>query len=355
MVNKSISGQNWGVTRVNEVSGALQYGIRSAWAIQGQNETHNFNITAPSTPGTYTWEWQMERGDDQDGWCAPWSCHLGYFGEKTPAVSILVTAPNSAPNAPGIGGPTTGITNIAYQHTFTATDSENDAIRYGIDWDNNSTVDEWIPSSGYTASGTQVSSAHSWTTNGVKTFKALAQDSPGLNSAWTTYTITISNIGTNGSCGTANKTYAYGSSSFGSDTLCAAGIESPAAPVFPGAGSSTNWICLGTGGGSNSGQCTATQSAAAGYTVTVTADSTIGGSVRSTDSLINTQTCGSPCVRTYGAATGITLQAYPSSTYWKFDHWSGDCSGNGLCALSVTSPKSVTATFVPRAFNYKEF
>lgn len=159
----------------------------------------------------------------------------------------------------------------------------------------------------------------------------------------------------NGVCGTANKNYASGDTSYGSDSFCTTGTVSPASPAFPAAGTNTNWICLGSGGGTNSSQCTATRSPLAGNSLTVVANTSLGGFVKSSDNLIDTATCGSPCTRTYGASSSVTLQAYPASTYWKFSGWSGDCSGLGLCSITVNAPKSVTATFVPRLFNYIEF
>ena len=85
----------------------------------------------------------------------------------------------------------------------------------------------------------------------------------------------------------------------------------------------------------------------------VTAIKTTGGSVRSTDSLIN---CGTTCTRNYNQGSSITLQAIPSSSYWRFAGWTGDCSGTSLsCNLSITAPKTATALFAPRSFIYREF
>ncbi len=63
--------------------------------------------------------------------------------------------------------------------------------------------------------------------------------------------------GTEGICGTANRTYPAGTSSYGSETYCEAGSPS-ATPAFPASGTSVNWTCLGSGGAPNSSQCTAT-------------------------------------------------------------------------------------------------
>ncbi len=54
----------------------------------------------------------------------------------------------------------------------------------------------------------------------------------------------------------------------------------------------------------------------------------------------------------------VTLFAIPSSSYWKFNGWAGDCSSSGAntkCVLNINSDKFVSAQFVPRIFNYREF
>ena len=50
------------------------------------------------------------------------------------------------------------------------------------------------------------------------------------------------------------------------------------------------------------------------------------------------------------------MSAYPSSSYWKFNGWSGDCTNpSGICVLNVNSNKIITPSFILRLFNYKEF
>lgn len=88
-------------------------------------------------------------------------------------------------------------------------------------------------------------------------------------------------------------------------------------------------------------------------TFSVTVIKTTGGSIKSTDNLIN---CGSTCINYYASGSSVTLQAIPSSSYWRFVSWSGDCSGTAIsCVLSVASPKTATALFSPRSFIYREF
>ncbi len=52
------------------------------------------------------------------------------------------------------------------------------------------------------------------------------------------------------------------------------------------------------------------------------------------------------CRTRYRRGTGITLSAVPADG-WVFAGWSGACTGTGDCAVTMSSAKSVTATFVP--------
>jgi len=66
------------------------------------------------------------------------------------------------------------------------------------------------------------------------------------------------------------------------------------------------------------------------YTLTTNATPTVGGSV----------TGGG----TYGTGATATVNAIPNIGYI-FSGWSGDCSGTGVCSVTMNSGKSVTATF----------
>ncbi|MGE5540711.1 MAG: CARDB domain-containing protein [Bacillota bacterium] len=108
--------------------------------------------------------------------------------------TFTVATPNSPPTAPTITGPTTGTTATNYTFTLTSTDPDNDTIRYGVDWNSDGTLDQWVPASGYVTSGTSQNAVKQWASTGSVTFKALAQDSNGNNSGWTSYTITIQSL-----------------------------------------------------------------------------------------------------------------------------------------------------------------
>ncbi|OGG56667.1 hypothetical protein A3D71_03455 [Candidatus Kaiserbacteria bacterium RIFCSPHIGHO2_02_FULL_55_20] len=96
------------------------------------------------------------------------------------------------PAAPTITGPTSGITKTSYTYTFRSTDPDSDTLRYAIDWDNNGSIDEYVPALGYVPSGTTSSTSHSWNSSNTQTFKALAQDSNEATSGWASYTVNMS-------------------------------------------------------------------------------------------------------------------------------------------------------------------
>ena len=67
------------------------------------------------------------------------------------------------------------------------------------------------------------------------------------------------------------------------------------------------------------------------------------GSVASNPAGIN---CGGDCAESYPQGTLVTLAPFQNAT--NFVKWGGDCSGSGLCSVTMTGPRSVTATFVAR-------
>jgi len=120
----------------------------------------------------------------------------------------------------------------------------------------------------------------------------------------------------------------------------------------------SGWSFSNWGGactGSNS--CTVTMSTAQSVSATftqnastyaLTVKTTGSGSVASKDSYIN---CGSSCSHTYSSGTPVTLNASPL-TGWSFSGWSGACQGTGSCMVTMSTAKSVTATFTQNASTY---
>ncbi len=85
--------------------------------------------------------------------------------------------------------------------------------------------------------------------------------------------------------------------------------------------------------------CTATFTLLPRYALTVSRSGS--GTVASSPAGIS---CGSDCSESYVSGTVVTLTATPATGY-VFGGWSGACSGTGSCQVTMSSAKSVTATF----------
>jgi len=82
--------------------------------------------------------------------------------------------------------------------TMTSTDPDNDQIRYGIDWNADGSIDQFMPGSGYVPSGTMQTASRTYSLAGSKTVKVLAQDSNGNSSGWATLSFTCADSATAG-------------------------------------------------------------------------------------------------------------------------------------------------------------
>ncbi len=76
---------------------------------------------------------------------------------------------------------------------------------------------------------------------------------------------------------------------------------------------------------------------------TLTVAKTGNGTVTSTPVGID---CGADCTEAYSTGTSVTLTATPD-TGWTFAGWGGSCSGTGACVVTLTTARTVTATFNP--------
>lgn len=159
----------------------------------------------------------------------------------------------------------------------------------------------------------------------------------------------------NGVCGSraggpdlSTRTYPAGVTDWSGDTYCTIGNPS-SSPAFPAVGDSVTWQCLGQNSGADI-LCTTIHDEI--FSVNVVVNTTAGGTVTSMPVGIN---CGGTCSTSFPENSLVTLIATPSSSYWRFSGWSGDCSGTGACLLTIDGPKNVMATFVPRTFRYIEF
>ena len=86
---------------------------------------------------------------------------------------------NSAPAAPAVTGPATGVTNTSYSYNSSSADPDNDQVRIKIDWGDTTT-----DMSSLVNSGQNVQLSHQWTAKGTYSVKAQATDARGATSAW---------------------------------------------------------------------------------------------------------------------------------------------------------------------------
>ena len=97
---------------------------------------------------------------------------------------------NNIPSSPSlIDGPSEGYINNSYSFSISSTDSDNDQIKYKIDW-GDETISDWTD---YIDPDSLVSFTHNWQVSGSYIVKAKAKDENGGESSWTEIvTITIS-------------------------------------------------------------------------------------------------------------------------------------------------------------------
>jgi hypothetical protein len=103
------------------------------------------------------------------------------YNFTTGAGSNPPTTPTvSADGACTLGSPLTLI--------FSSTDPFGHDIKYGVDWDNNGSVDQWVPPSGFVPSGTSQSASRTYAIAGEKTVQVLVQNDQGVSSEWASHT-----------------------------------------------------------------------------------------------------------------------------------------------------------------------
>jgi len=109
------------------------------------------------------------------------------LGEHVYFLADLFESYNHPPNKPIIDGPTSGKPNTEYEFIFNATDPNDDAVMYIIDWGDNNM--DWTE---YSDSGEEIILKHTWTSKGKFTIKAKAKDTHGAESDWGILEVTMS-------------------------------------------------------------------------------------------------------------------------------------------------------------------
>lgn len=173
------------------------------------------------------------------------------IGQETISCHITaVPAPQAPPTSPTVSGAGAGnavggtgvcTTNVPYTITMTAVDPNADTLRYGVDWDGNGTVDQFVPTSGYVPSGTSQSVSRTFSTDGAKSIKVFAQNSHGLISGWTSYSVTCSPAQQNAATSTAIYTSGNNNGAGIGSVSPALSLRAIPSLVSPGKTSNINW------------------------------------------------------------------------------------------------------------------
>ena len=97
------------------------------------------------------------------------------------------TGPTIGPTKPVISGGACTI-GTPYSISFSATDPDGRQLKYGIDWDADGSIDQYVPPSGYANSGVAQSASRTYSIAGQKTVRVIAVNDQGAQSSWTTKT-----------------------------------------------------------------------------------------------------------------------------------------------------------------------
>lgn len=93
---------------------------------------------------------------------------------------------NDAPFTPTVRSNGACVVNAPHTISFSTIDPDGGNVRYAIDWNNDGTADQFVPASGYVASGISQSASRTFATAGEKTVKVRAIDEDGNTSGWAT-------------------------------------------------------------------------------------------------------------------------------------------------------------------------
>lgn len=200
-----------------------------------------------------------------------------------------------------------------------------------------------LSATGYAAAGSVSSTANGFTLTLPARTATLARVQ--LAGGGTTYPLVVNTggLGSGTISGTANGTPCAGN--------CAGSYASGTAIVLQASAAAGSTFTGWSGDCSGTGSCNLTMNGAKSVTATFAGgnpgDHTLTVTVSGNGSVTGTQiACPGDCSGTYSNGTVVGLTATPGQG-WQLSAWSGGCSGNGACSVTMNADAGVTATFVP--------
>jgi uncharacterized repeat protein (TIGR01451 family) len=149
------------------------------------NGNYSFNNVAP---GTYIVSEDLKTGWIQTYPSAPGTHTVTISNADCTSIDFGNNKHNMPPNTPNIpSGPSSGYTGTSYSYSTSATDPDDDQVKYTFDWGDGTTSVTSLVNS-----GTVASASHTWTKAGTYQVKANATDSKGATSGYSSsLTITV--------------------------------------------------------------------------------------------------------------------------------------------------------------------
>ena len=105
---------------------------------------------------------------------------------QTIAYQIAVVRASDPPMNPTVTS-TSCTVGTSLELAFASTDPDGHQLRYGVDWDDDGSVDQFVPPSGYVPSGSEQSAKRTFAVAGEKHVAVMVENDRGARSEWTHY------------------------------------------------------------------------------------------------------------------------------------------------------------------------
>jgi PKD repeat protein len=266
----------------------------------------------------------------------------GSVGQYTVSVTTQATT-SQPPTAVMSATPTSGTAPLDV--TFDAagsTDSDGTIVSYAWTFgDGGSQTGGPTAQRRYSTAGTYTASLTVTDNSGLTDIRSVAIT---VQAQTTNYALTVSKAGAG--AGTVSSSPA----GIACGTACSASYAANTTVTLTAAPAAGSTFAGWSGPCSGTGSCTVAMTTArnvsatfnpVSYRLTVSKGGMGTGAVASSPSGID---CGADCTEDYSSGASVTLSATPAAGT-AFTGWSGACSGSGACTVSMTSARSVTASF----------